>query len=174
MRDSILTNFTKPLLILTFTSLFAVSACGQKSDSHSKSKEQQQAPTSSEQQSEVKTNLPSTAQETQKKDNLATLQRGKRLYKRCVTCHSLEKNGGTKTGPTLYGVFGAKIAANPDFSYSRAFNEADIVWTDENLTEYLRKPAAFVPGTKMSFAGIRKDEDIAAILEYMRSEMASE
>lgn len=165
---------TKPLFLYVFTCIFALSACGEKSNPVTNDAAKTPVPEPSGHQSEVKTNPVSAPSNAQTSAPLTSLQQGKRLYKRCVTCHSLEEDGRTKTGPNLYNIFGAKIAANRDFNYSNAFKQSDIVWTDENLTEFIRKPSEFIPKTKMSFAGIRKDEDIAAILEYMRSEMAGE
>jgi len=98
------------------------------------------------------------------------VDRGARLYKRCATCHTLEKDGRHKVGPNLYGIFGAKAASKADFPrYSKAMKESGVTWTDENLAAYTKNPKTFMPGNGMTFVGIRNDADIELLLEYMRS-----
>lgn len=86
---------------------------------------------------------------------------------RCTTCHSLEKGGGNRIGPNLYGVVGRHSASVADYSYSGAMKNSGIVWTPDKLTPFLHNPRATVPGTKMTFAGIARDEDIANTIAYL-------
>lgn len=95
---------------------------------------------------------------------------GAKLYKRCRTCHTLNQDGSNKVGPNLFGIFGAKAGANEDFRYSKVMSESEVIWTDENLAAYIKAPAKFMPGNSMSFVGIKDEEKVAALLEYMRAE----
>lgn len=103
----------------------------------------------------------------------ADMEAGKTVSKKCQSCHSLEKGGPNKTGPDLWGVVGRQIASHEGFQYSEPMTEhaaADgDTWTFENLNHFLTSPAAFIPKTKMAFAGIKKPEDRANLLAYLRT-----
>ncbi len=86
---------------------------------------------------------------------------------RCATCHTAAKGAGNKIGPNLFGVFGRRAAAVPDYNYSAAMKASGIVWTMDRLKPYLTNPRGVLPGTKMTFAGIRKDEDNANTIAYL-------
>jgi len=94
-------------------------------------------------------------------------ERGAAVFKKCQSCHSVEKGGATKTGPNLWNIVGAN-AAQKDFAYSGAMTEASITWTYESLDEYLEKPSRYVKGTAMSFGGLKKPADRAAVIELLR------
>ncbi|PTQ74515.1 c-type cytochrome [Celeribacter persicus] len=97
---------------------------------------------------------------------------GEKVFKKCAACHQVGEGAKNRTGPVLNGVIGATIAHVGDFKYSKDFTAAHdegFIWTIENLTEYLHKPKAMFPKTKMSFAGLKKDEEIAAVIEYLKS-----
>ena len=100
----------------------------------------------------------------------ADYNRGRRTYKLCQSCHTLNEGGQNLVGPNLYGVFGREIGAVEGFAYSRAVEESDIVWTPEILAEWLESPRNFLPGNKMSFAGVRKPEDRTAVIAYIMAE----
>ena len=77
-----------------------------------------------------------------------------------------------RVGPVLTGIVGREIAAEPEFKYSEAFlakKAEGFTWTPENLTAYLEDPKGFIPGNKMAFAGLRKEEDIANVIAYLQS-----
>lgn len=96
--------------------------------------------------------------------------KGERVFKKCKSCHAIGDGAKNKVGPALNGIVGAAAGQNPDFKYSAALlakAEGGLVWDEESLAAYLAKPRDFIDGTKMSFAGLRKDEDIANVIAYM-------
>lgn len=100
----------------------------------------------------------------------ADYARGKRTFKLCQSCHTLTEGGQNLVGPNLHGVFGQSIGAVEGFTYSKAVQDSDIVWTPEILAEWLESPRNFLPGNKMSFAGVRKPEDRTAVIAYIMAE----
>jgi len=97
--------------------------------------------------------------------------KGEKVFRKCKACHAVGADAKAKTGPVLNGVIGHPAGAKADFKYSKALLEAaeqdQLVWTVENLNEFLTKPKSFLPGTKMSFAGLRKEKDRQDILAYL-------
>nr|WP_070959148.1 cytochrome c family protein [Hyphomonas sp. Mor2] len=100
----------------------------------------------------------------------ADYNRGKRTFKLCQSCHTLNEGGQNLVGPNLYGVFGREIGAVEGFTYSKAVQDSDIVWTPEILADWLESPRNFLPGNKMSFAGVRKPEDRTAVIAFIMAE----
>ncbi|MHA7900148.1 MAG: c-type cytochrome [Henriciella sp.] len=100
----------------------------------------------------------------------ADYDRGRRTYKLCQSCHTLNEGGPNLVGPNLYGMFGRGIGAVEGFNYSKAVQDSDIIWTPEILAEWLESPRNFLPGNNMSFAGVRKPEDRTAVIAYIMSE----
>jgi cytochrome c len=93
---------------------------------------------------------------------------GQKVAKICSTCHSFNKDEAAKMGPNLYGIVGAKHAHMAGFSYSDAMNAlADKAWTAEELNIFLTDPRAHIPGTKMTFAGIKNDSDRANVIAWL-------
>ncbi len=100
----------------------------------------------------------------------ATVEKGESLIRPCATCHSFEQGGPHKVGPNLWGILGSNFAHHSDFSYSNAFMErSGEVWDFQNLSEFFTKPAKYIPGTKMAYAGMKKPEDRAALIVYLNS-----
>jgi len=92
---------------------------------------------------------------------------GEKVFKKCAACHSIVKGGKNNIGPALYNVVGRKIGAVADYKYSKALASYDKEWTFEELNGYLTKPAKWKKGTKMAFAGLRKEKDRASVILYL-------
>jgi cytochrome c len=95
---------------------------------------------------------------------------GEDVFKKCKACHKVGEGAKNGTGPTLNGIVGHSAGANPDFKYSNALKDAaagGLTWTPEDLAAFLANPKDFMKGTKMSFAGLKKEEDQQAIIAYL-------
>ena len=92
---------------------------------------------------------------------------GEKIFKKCAACHSIIKGGKNNIGPALYNVVGRKVGVVADYKYSKALASYDKEWTFEELNGYLIKPAKWIKGTKMAFAGLRKEKDRASVIKYL-------
>lgn len=77
-------------------------------------------------------------------------------------------------GPSLYGIVGAAAGAADDYKYSDALLESDLTWDEETLFNFLKKPRAMLPGSKMTFAGLKKDADIINLIAYIKAQSATD
>ena len=98
---------------------------------------------------------------------MGDLTHGEKVFKKCAACHSIVKGGKNNIGPALYNVVGRKIGIVEDYKYSKALASYDKDWTLEELNGYLIKPAKWIKGTKMAFAGLRKEKDRASVIKYL-------
>ena len=92
---------------------------------------------------------------------------GEKIFKKCAACHSINSGGANKIGPALYNVVGRKVGGVADYKYSKALATYDKDWTFEELNGFLKKPASYLKGTKMSYAGLRKEKDRASVIKYL-------
>jgi cytochrome c len=92
---------------------------------------------------------------------------GEKIFKKCAACHSIIKGGKNKIGPALYNVVGRKVGSVGEYKYSKALAEYEKDWTFEELNGFLTKPAKYIKGTKMAYAGLRKEKDRASIIKYL-------
>ncbi|MER9668006.1 cytochrome c family protein [Mesorhizobium sp. M0203] len=90
------------------------------------------------------------------------------VFKRCMACHKVGPDAKNGVGPVLNGVVGRAASAYPDYSYSSANKNSDLIWDEPTLTTYLRAPRKLVPGTKMAFSGLSKDQEIADVIAYLK------
>ena len=92
---------------------------------------------------------------------------GEKIFKKCAACHSINKGGKNKIGPALYNVVGRAVGGVDKYKYSKALASYGKEWTFEELNGFLQKPASYLKGTKMSYAGLRKEKDRASIIKYL-------
>ena len=122
---------------------------------------------------EVTTVSTSTKASVEEKVDIAALMAmgdvtiGEKVFKKCAACHSIVKGGKNNIGPALYNVVGRKTGVISDYKYSKALASYDKEWTFEELNGYLIKPAKWIKGTKMAFAGLRKEKDRASVIKYL-------
>jgi len=103
----------------------------------------------------------------------ADVGHGKEISGRCEQCHDLSKGGPNKIGPNLWGLIGRARASHPDFSYSSAMSANHDIWDFDKLYSFLKAPQTAVPGTKMSFAGLRSSQDRIDLIAYLRMQSDS-
>ena len=99
--------------------------------------------------------------------SLGDISSGEKIFKKCAACHSINKGGAHKIGPALYNVVGRKIGKEAEYKYSKALLKYNKEWNFEELNGFLLKPSKWIKGTKMAYAGLRKEEDRASIIKYL-------
>ena len=115
----------------------------------------------------------STSETVEEKIDIAALMAmgdlavGEKVFKKCAACHSIVKGGKNNIGPALYNVVGRQVGIINDYKYSKALSGYGKEWTFEELNGYLIKPAKWIKGTKMAFAGLRKEKDRASVILYL-------
>ena len=92
---------------------------------------------------------------------------GEKIFKKCAACHSINKGGKNNIGPALYNVVERKVGGVADYKYSKALATYEKNWTFEELNGFLKKPAKYIRGTKMAYAGLRKEKDRASVIKYL-------
>jgi cytochrome c len=92
---------------------------------------------------------------------------GKSSFNKCLACHAIGEGAKNKVGPELNGLDGRKSGTAPDYSYSDANKNSGITWNEAQFKEYIKDPKAKIPGTKMAFAGIKKDTEINDLWAFL-------
>ena len=98
---------------------------------------------------------------------MGDLNAGKKIFKKCASCHSIAKGGGQKIGPSLYNVVGRVVGGVSEYKYSKALATYGKNWTLEELNGFLIKPTTYIKGTKMAFAGLKKESDRASVIKFL-------
>lgn len=153
-------------LVALASAALALSACGPKEEQKTAEAPAAAAPVP----------VPPTAEQAKLLASLpapydtADLANGKRVFARCRSCHTLAEGGPDMTGPNLHGVFGRKAGSKADYTYSDAVKNAGFTWDAQHLDGWLSDPKNFLPGTKMSFAGIHAEKDRNDLIAYLMTE----
>ena len=156
------------LTLIAATSLAGLAACGQS-----------EKPASGETAAPAATSAPAAATEAEKLALLATLPapyntadlvNGKKVFAVCKSCHTVVSGGANMTGPNLYGMFGRKPGTAEGYKYSDVVKAATFTWDAEHLDQWLASPKTFMPGTKMTFMGVKDAKDRVDLIAYLKVE----
>ncbi|MDC1212578.1 cytochrome c family protein [Pelagibacteraceae bacterium] len=104
---------------------------------------------------------------------MGNLEHGEKVFKKCSACHMITSSGKNMIGPNLWSVIGRTAGSVSDYKYSKAMVAYGKEWTFEEMNSYLIKPQAYVKGTKMAFAGLRKEKDRASVILFMNAKSGS-
>ncbi len=104
---------------------------------------------------------------------MGDINHGQKVFKKCSACHMIASDGKNMIGPNLWSVIGRQAGSVDDYKYSKAMLAYGKEWSFEEMNAYLIKPQAYIKGTKMAFAGLRKEKDRASVILYMNSKSAS-
>lgn len=104
--------------------------------------------------------------------NTADLENGQTKFALCRSCHTITEGGANMTGPNLHGVFGRTVGTAPKFNYSQPVKTAGFTWDAAQLDRWLADPRAFLPGNRMTFAGVKDPKDRTDLIAYLMVETA--
>ncbi len=99
-------------------------------------------------------------------------ENGGKVFNQCKACHAVDE-AKNKIGPHLVGIFGRPAGSVEDFKYSEAMKESGITWNEETIAAFLADPRGYIKGNRMAFVGLKKEEDIADLIAYLKEESAS-
>ncbi len=104
---------------------------------------------------------------------MGNIDHGQKVFKKCSACHMIASDGKNMIGPNLWSVIGRQAGSVGDYKYSKAMIAYGKEWSFEEMNAYLIKPQAYIKGTKMAFAGLRKEKDRASVILYMNSKSSN-
>ena len=99
--------------------------------------------------------------------SMGDIEHGKKIFKKCAACHSINQGGKNKIGPKLWGIMFRPVGSITDYKYSKALSVYDKEWSWEEINGFLIKPSAWIKGNKMGFAGLKKEKDRASVILYL-------
>ena len=158
----------KLTIAIVASSLFAIASCSAEQDTESEKTPFDQK------QNMAFTTEPIADIEVPKQWAGADIAMGKREFSKCRACHTTSKGGAQRIGPNLYGIFGSKAASNPEFRFSKALQDSNILWTAQTMDQWIADPKQMVKQTSMSFVGIRNPEKREALLAYLYQQTRSD
>lgn len=97
------------------------------------------------------------------------VKKGEKVFKKCKSCHTVDQGGKNKIGPNLFGIVGRSSASIDGFKYSKAMKASGFTWDQATLDGFLKKPRKFLKGTKMSFAGVKKEKQRVNLIAYLET-----
>ena len=98
---------------------------------------------------------------------MGDIEHGKKVFKKCAACHSINQGGGNKIGPKLWNVMFRPVGSITDYKYSNALSSYDKEWSWEEMNGFLIKPSTWIKGNKMGFAGLKSEKDRASVILYL-------
>lgn len=102
-------------------------------------------------------------------DDEGDVTKGEKVFKKCQSCHAVGPGATNRVGPVLNGIVGKPAAKVAKFTYSPAMKSSGLTWNEETLEKYLKDPKGLVPGTKMVFVGLKKDDEVEDVIAYLAS-----
>lgn len=168
--------------VLTFTALAlaaSLAACGksstqsQQQNAQATASEQPGGPATTSAAEPSEADLKAAAAKLPAPYNTADVEDGKEKFALCSSCHTIAPGGPNMTGPNLHGVVGRKAASLPGYTYSDALKSAGFTWDADHLQQWLEGPMKLVPGTKMTFMGIKDPKDRTEVIAYLMAEGAA-
>jgi cytochrome c len=159
---------------LVAVALLTLAACGAPPAEAPPGSTMQPAPSASTEASEAAEEVQERITALPAPYNAASYEAGRRVFAQCRSCYVINEGAPHRVGPNLHGVFGREIGTAAGFNYSQPVQDADFVWTAEQLDHWLQNPQTFLPGNRMAFAGVRDETQRRDLIAYLMVESTPE